>query len=137
MLAANGVKYVLDLQFTPIDEYQTMTQEIKDVLEEQGIGYDYVALYDSSDPLIQHLPAIFAFGAGLLAGADSKFSDPKDHILVKCGAGVSRSPSMLIAYYGYARKWSYQESLTYIRNKEAGKPGLMLGSQPNPAFPTI
>lgn len=133
MLQKSGVKFVLDLQYTLDDEHEKMTTGIRTALEEVGIEYYYITMYDG-DFFAQDLHKIFSFGAGLLVGAELKYTDSKDKILVKCGAGTSRSPAMLIAAYGYLRKWSYQESLEYIRRNEKGTPGLLLGADPSRAF---
>lgn len=134
MLKRENVRAVLDLQYTSDDD-PSAPLYVKGELAKVDIEYEFILMRDGDgDAAPQNLPFIFNWGAGILTGWNLRFTDPKDRILVKCGSGISRSSAMLIAAYGYMRQWSYQQSLTYIRNKEQNAPSLFMQSSPNPVF---
>jgi protein-tyrosine phosphatase len=130
-LKLNKIGAVLDLQYTFVDE---IDNTVPDALEKEGIEYKRINMYDGE--YNQNIGKIFDEGAEWLAVAELKV-EPKKFILVKCGAGVSRSAAMLINYLCMARRLTYSEVLNNIKvTEENGKwlSGMMLGVSLDPSF---
>lgn len=136
-LQANNIKAVLDLQFLPDDSVYSASQQeamilyIRDELEKVGIRYKIVKMRD--DEFNLDLEYAFTEGSLFLIDAEEDFADKGDKILVKCAAGISRSPSMLINYLCASRRISYLEALQYVRENEE-KYGVWFGASPNMFF---
>ena len=96
-----------------------------------GIEYNALAMYDSE--FNNDLGAILDFGHEYLEQMEEKFPDKRDGILVKCAAGISRSPAMLINHLCISRRMSYVEALNYVRDKENNQE-IEFGSSPNEFF---
>lgn len=111
-LRVNKIVAVLDLQYTLIDE---IDDTIKDTMEREGINYKQVRMYDGE--YNQNLSGILDETEEWLAVQELKIS-PKENILVKCGAGVSRSAAVLINHLCIAKRLTYFEALNLVRNNE-------------------
>lgn len=129
-LADNGFKAVIDVQFTPDDEVDT--NDILEMLADEGIAYQSIWMYDSD--YNQDLDGILNTSAEYLTEADEYFINKKDKILVKCGAGVSRSAAILINYLCQSRRLTFDEALNYVRNQEQKNFDYMLGVSLEPSF---
>lgn len=104
---------------------------IKDELEANGIEYKAIRMYDGEFNL--DLDGIYAEGQEFLTEMEEKYPGKKDGILIKCAAGISRSPSMLINHLCVSRRMSYLEALNYLREKEY-RQAIEFGTSPNQFF---
>lgn len=129
-LKVNNVKAVLDLQFSTIDSRATI-KAIKELLEKNGIDYQAIDMYDSEFNI--SMEDIFFAGQEFLSQMETKYPAKREGILVKCAAGISRSPAMLINYFCNSRRMSYAEALNYLRKREEDQ-GIDFGSSPNQYF---
>ena len=129
-LADNGFKAVIDVQFTPDDDVNT--NDILEKLADEGIAYQSIWMYDSE--YNQDLDGILDTSAQYLTEADEYFTNKKDKILVKCGAGVSRSAAILINYLCQSRRLEFLEALNYVRTQEQKNFDYMLGISLDPSF---
>lgn len=129
LLKLNKIKAVLDLQFISQKESETASRYIKEKLGD--IQYYALAMYDSE--FNNDLGAILDFGHECLEKLEEKFPNKNDGILVKCAAGISRSPAMLINHLCISRRMNYAEALNYLRDKESAQ-GIDFGSSPNEFF---
>src|SRR3989304_8008242 len=117
-----GIKAILDLQFIPwetmYDKNDTLSsiKFITDEAKEEDIHYEAILMRDDEHNV--YLPDLLLQGYEFIASMEKVFSKRKDKILIKCGAGISRSPAMLINYLCIKNRWSYVEALNYIREKE-------------------
>jgi len=136
-LKANRIKAVLDLQFLPAERNSQYEKDnlaaqkfLFDVLKKHGIEYAMLPIAD--DEYNDDLEGIFNAGHEFLSAMEEKYPDKRDAILVKCGAGVSRSASMLINHLCETRRMSYVEALNYVRDKESAY--VEFGASPHPFF---
>jgi protein-tyrosine phosphatase len=126
-LKENKFRAVLDLQFTYYDEVNTADiQEMLDTIE-----YKAIPMMDGDG---NNLREIFQEGYDFLIDADSFYTEKKDKILVKCGAGVSRSSAMLIAYFCESRRMSFREAKNYVRVQEDKDWNMQWHADPAPIF---
>lgn len=129
-----NIKAILDLQMSQADiEFigQRPIEFILNSMKEHGI--DYKAVPMSDDEFNINLGNTLFEGSQFLSAMEKKYPAKKDKILVKCGAGISRSPTQLINYLCQVRNSSYIDILSYIRMKEEYA-GIGFGSSPNPIF---
>ena len=112
-LADLGFKAVLDLQFTPDDD---INPRIVEKVTDAGMEYERILFYDAEYNV--DLEGIFEEGYEILDAWDKKYQEKDDKLLIKCGAGISRSVAMLCNYYCISRRMSYQEAADYIRSKK-------------------
>eukprot|EP00345_Euplotes_harpa_P004067 CAMPEP_0168331516 /NCGR_PEP_ID=MMETSP0213-20121227/8380_1 /TAXON_ID=151035 /ORGANISM="Euplotes harpa, Strain FSP1.4" /LENGTH=86 /DNA_ID=CAMNT_0008335307 /DNA_START=185 /DNA_END=445 /DNA_ORIENTATION=- len=42
-----------------------------------------------------------------------------EHVLVHCAAGVSRSPTMVIAYLMHKNQWTFEKAFAFVKNKRS------------------
>jgi len=152
LLRQNRIKAVLDLQFTPdagmYANYGPAIEAIKSKLAEDSIAYHAIRMTD--DEFNLDFDGILNEGHEILTGWEEKFkpeprvqqsgkkkviqmSPPIAGILVKCGAGISRSPTMLINHLCITDRLSYLEALNYLRKKEYDQ-AVQFGSSPNYYF---
>jgi protein-tyrosine phosphatase len=47
----------------------------------------------------------------------SKAIEENKNIVVHCAAGMSRSPTLVIAYLMIENKWKYEEAYSYVKNR--------------------
>lgn len=113
-------------------DYQLpMIAFIEEELAKEGIDYKTIRFMDSSE-IPQDLEGILTEGQEFLAQMEEKHSDKRHGILVKCAAGISRSPTMLIYHLGISRRMDFYEALNYVREKEQYQ--VDFGSSPNYLF---
>ena len=118
-LAAFGFKAVLDLQFNLYEEPNWFTSSVDFInvaCSEFDIDYRFVQMNDDVNPGIA---SIYEKTYEILDSWDRLYTGKKDKILVKCGAGVSRSPSVLCYYYCKRDGISYIEARDRIREVDA------------------
>jgi len=130
-LDRHKIRAVLDLQYTMIDEIDNTVPE---ALKKEGIAYKRINMYDGE--YNQNLGQILDEGAEWLSVMELKI-EPKAFILVKCGAGVSRSAAMLINYLCMSRRMTYDEASQGIHTiEENGRwlSGMILGVSLDPSF---
>lgn len=130
-----NIKAILDLQATPSDvdssEMSGAINFIKETVKESGI--DYLMLPMSDDEFNVDLGTVLYEGTKFLSEMEKKYPAKKEKILIKCGAGISRSPAQLINYLCQTRSMSFIDALSYVRMKEDLE-GLGLGVGLNPIF---
>lgn len=133
-LTYNRIIAVLDLQFFD-DGYFNNTGAIIHAIKEelQNVGIDYLAIKMQDSELVWNLEEILNEGQEFLTAIEEKYPDKRDGILIKCAAGISRSPTMLINHLCISRRMSYLEALNYLRDKEDNQ-GIQFGSSPNYFF---
>lgn len=131
-LVKHKIKAVLDLQFTPADMSGPIVM-VETVLTDAGIEYQHIPMWDGN--LGQDIEAIFSSATAILAAYEIRYPDPKDFLMVKCAAGISRSPSTLIAHYCETRRWNYREALDFIRKREQYSAAWQ--ADPNPVFSSL
>jgi protein-tyrosine phosphatase len=124
------ISAVLDLQYTTIDE---IDDTVPIALTKEGIEYKRINMYDGE--YNADLAKILDEGAEWLSVMELKVDE--NNILVKCGAGVSRSAAMLINYLCMSRRLTFHEVRNSIRTtEENGKwlSGMVLGISLDPSF---
>lgn len=127
-----GIKAILDLQFMePTNDVRASIEFVRTAANK--ISLDYKAIIFRDDEFNTDLEAIFTEGDKYLTEMEEKYPKMKDAILVKCGAGISRSSAMLIYHLCNARRMSYVEALNFVRGKEENY-YIEYGSSPNPVF---
>lgn len=151
ILQFHNIKAVLDLQFLPdnsvysVGSQEAMILHIKEELEKVGIDYKAIKLRD--DEFNLNLEIDLAEGGMFLEQMEEKHKGEirkpakkviqmgkrPSGILVKCAAGISRSPTMLINYLCETRRMSYLEALNYVRKNEQDQ-GVYFGASPNHFF---
>lgn len=67
--------------------------------------YMKVSIYDGTEKLSNHLENAIAF------------IDSSECVFVHCKQGKSRSASVVIAYLMHKNGWSYQEAITFVKEK--------------------
>lgn len=132
-LKTENIRAVLDLQYTPWDE-KNVPEHVKDYLEDNDIAYHYIIMEDGWD---SNLSSLFEAGETMLAYWDSLFSNRKDRILIKCGAGVSRSVSQYLNYICKRDEIPFQEAYRDYRNKEDKWANIYAEENYWPGMPTI
>ncbi len=136
-LQSKNVKAILDLQFLPEDVVWSANQQrgmifyIKDELEKAEIEYKYIFMRD--DELNNDFEDILIQGSTFLQQMEEKYPEKKEGILVKCAAGISRSPTLLINYLCESRRMNFYEGLNYVRKNE-DRYGIGFGASPNYFF---
>lgn len=135
LLRANRIKAVLDLQFTPdggiYENYSAAIAAIKAKLAEDNIEYRAIRMRD--DEFNADFDGVLSEGTEFLTEMEEKYPEKRDGILVKCGAGISRSSTMLINHLCITRRMSYLEALAYLRKREEDQ-AIQFGSSPNQFF---
>ena len=101
-----GIKKVLSIMNNRFPEYK----------ENDNIIHKALTVYDFEKENI-----IKFFGECL------NFIKGDDKVLVHCGAGSSRSATIVIAYITWTKKMSFKEALEFVKNKRQTV-------KPNPAF---
>lgn len=115
LLAHYNVKAVVDLQYSPDDDWKNLTKTVENRLAEYDIDYAPFVLYDSDynvDAREVFMAAADKIAEFIAQNADSK----RDAVLIKCGAGLSRSVTALIWYLGYYRQMSYVQALDWYNS---------------------
>lgn len=129
-LRQQNIRAILDLQMLPSDPIDTINIFMQEQAEKNNIKYTIIPFRD--DEFNTDLDQVFTSGHTFLADMEQQFPAKKDTILVKCAAGISRSPSMLINHFCMSRRMSYVDALNYIRERE--RYTITFGSSPNPYF---
>src|SRR6185369_2541926 len=106
-LQFNHFRAVLDLQFTPDDFTEKSHQFVKETLEDLGIRYLAVPMWDDENADLNQL---YTITGNQLEFWDGEYHNSRDKILVKCGVGVSRSVSVLIDYYCKRDRLTYSDA---------------------------
>ena len=114
-LKAENIRAVLDLQYTPNDD-DSRPNFIFGILSEEDIVYSYIKMYDGD--YNWDIGAIFDLGESYLRIWDSFITEKKSRILIKCGAGVSRSVAHYLNYVCFRDKISFREALANFRDAE-------------------
>ncbi len=132
-LSHYNIKAILDVQWHPAD-WESM-QSSREFISQQASTYEmqYIPLAMRDDEFNVNLDSALETGHEILKGWETQFPSKRDNILIKCAAGISRSPTMLIYHLCIERRMSYIEALTYIRAQES-KNFTEFGSSPNPYF---
>ena len=88
------------------------SKEIKNYFESnENINYLRCAIYDSGDSRIeQYFKATFIAIQRVLTKTDKS-------VLIHCKAGVSRSPTITIAYFMRLNKWSFNKAFSFVFQK--------------------
>ena len=108
------------LQENRIKKVLSLLEDFSDFEKFEGIEYKKIEIIDSAKAnLIQFIPECIQF--------ISDAQRANENILVHCAAGVSRSPSILIAYFMTKYRVNYYAARNYV-NK--GRPGIF----PNEGF---
>jgi protein-tyrosine phosphatase len=89
------------------DEYEDFMIEREDL-----DGRDWIRLVLDDDENADISQYFFKVHAAI-----SEAVKADKNILVHCAAGVSRSPSLVIAYLMIENRWSYDEAYDYVRKK--------------------
>lgn len=113
-----GIAAVLDLQFTPDDD-KGMALFLKDELDVYGIKYYSFPFADSETYTPNQLKHLFKSFDAILTDLENNLLK-RQSILVKCGAGVSRSPAALLYHLCKQNDTSYVEELWNMREAEEG-----------------
>jgi protein-tyrosine phosphatase len=124
-----GIRFIIDVGLTPADEYATMVAYTQERAEAIGIEYVCFPMYD--DEFNDDVEYSWDLIADIIAGAEKTLSR-KEKILIKCGAGVSRSVSTFIYFLCQNKRMSAREALNYIRDAERFK--TEFGASPNTFF---
>ena len=135
-IKTENIRAVLDLQYTSDDD-RNIYSYIRDMLADEKIEYHNILMYDGD--WNTDLPAIFLEGEGVLSVWDMAFDAKKDRILIKCGAGASRSVSQYLNYICYRDKISAIEAFGNLVDFEAkwvlvNAPRNFVPSSPDPCF---
>lgn len=110
-LAAKNVVGVLDLAFEPDDDWLAPTRSaIAEALAAENVGYVAIPMYDGDGN--GDLDRLFGRGRDVIS--DWEAGHPGARSLVKCWAGLSRSPSMLISYLCAAEGLRYVEAFELV-----------------------
>ena len=81
---------------------------LKQGIMSKKIAIQFISISDTPDEnIIQYLPKCFKFIDSIIEKGGS--------VLIHCHAGISRSSSVLIAYYMYNKLWSYEETIEFVR----------------------
>jgi len=107
-----GFKGVLDLQFTTFDYNRASVLTIKEACNEVGIEYQALPLDDGPN---DDIGTRFEVAYSTLLDWDTKFNNRNDKILVKCGAGVSRSVATLAYFFCRRDSRPYNEIKSLIQ----------------------
>lgn len=108
------------LQSNNIKKVLSLLEDFSDFITFEGIQYKRVEIIDTcKSNLLQFVPECIQF--------ISEAQKNRENILVHCAAGVSRSPSILIAYFMVKYSVNYYAARNYV-NK--GRPGIY----PNQGF---
>jgi hypothetical protein len=131
-----NIRAILDLQYTSDDD-QNIASYIRDLLADEGIEYYNILMYDGD--WNTDLPAIFLEGENRLELWDTKFTGKKDRILIKCGAGCSRSVAQYLNYICYRDKFDVKDVYGNLVDYEAkwalvNSPRNFYPSSPDPCF---
>lgn len=120
-----GIKAVLDLQFTK-DAFNFRSQS--KYIENECLSHhiDYVAIPLDDGPN-EDVERVFGQAYETLYEWENLYTGKGDHILIKCGVGVSRSPAVLTYYYCKRDKISFVEARERFKfsdymNSNAGLP---------------
>jgi len=129
-LLENNVFAVLDLQFTPEDS-SLMIGAVTDELEKNFIVYKSIRMFDSElnrdlDGILNEAFETLTTWEAALDKEPVSTDKPKlggvgnnkPRLLVKCGAGVSRSVCVLTAYLCTSRRWSFDFARNWITDNE-------------------
>ena len=113
-------KAVLDLQFSKFDYNRASILSIKEVCDETGIEYQALPLDDGYN---DDIGTRFEVAYATLLDWDTKFIGKTDRILVKSGAGISRSVATLAYFYCRRDLLSYKKVRTQIQSRDySGQP---------------
>lgn len=127
-LEFNHFRAILDLQFTPSDFTSKSESFIFSILDELGIKYAAVLMSDDEN---NDLKRLFDKTSDILEEWDGLYKGRRDKILVKCGAGVSRSVAVLIDYYCKRDRLTYSEAKAIISKVDRyNYGGLPIGIHP-------
>jgi hypothetical protein len=114
-LKTENIRAVLDLQFTPNDD-DSRPDFIFDMLDEEDIAYSHIKMFDGD--YNWDLKEILDLGEALLKDWDLTYTKKKDRILIKCGAGVSRSVAHYLNYICGRDEICFADALANFRNAE-------------------
>lgn len=118
-LSSAGFVAVLDLQFTKLlssaEDFRIQSKFIGDTCLSKGIDYQAIQMNDGFN---SNLGEIFNAAYQHLDIWDKLFVGKRDRILIKCGVGVSRSPSILIYYYCRRDNISFKEARDRISSTD-------------------
>ena len=114
-LKEHNIRAVLDLQYT-LDDNPNLPIFVKNRLADEGIEYHSILMWDGEWNYSVH--AIFLEGENKLELWDTTFTGKKDRILVKCGAGISRSVSQYLNYICFRDKVSFADALAEFSRAE-------------------
>lgn len=111
------VAAVLDLQFTDWDSNHPLTQ-VSIALEDANIDYSHIKMFDDLNGTKENTIRIIRKGADTLESFVEKHPKEYERILVKCAAGISRSPTVYLAYLCQANRWTYDEASEFLYDQE-------------------
>jgi len=130
-LFSQNIKAVLDLQYT-VNDAASLPMTVRDALSEWDIEYTYYPFEDTENYSASALEESLSNMSLVLNEWEEKYPRRNQHILIKCGAGVSRSPTAYLYYMCNRYGGSYLSRLWELRWEEEG--WTQFGSSPNVAF---
>lgn len=114
-IKTENIRAILDVQYTNYDS-PNVPGYIKNHLKDEDIQYEYILMHDGEGN--DSLENIFTKGQEILTDWDNQFTNKKDRILIKCGAGVSRSVSQYLNYRCYRDSISFRDAYEQFRDNE-------------------
>ncbi len=105
LLDALNIKVVISaLTEEEYEDYMIAREDFPDI-----VWHRFVIDDDEEEKISLHFFAVYEIISRALS--------ENKNVIVHCAAGMSRSPSLVIAYLMIENRWCYEEAYNYVKNK--------------------